>query len=64
MKEAIINYINALADRNRPCVHDWELLMKREASLKMNPDYRWHKWTYRCKKCGDKNIIDEDDPFT
>ena len=57
MKKAIINYINAIAEKLRPCKHDWELISKRKANLTINPNYVWTEWTYRCRKCGEKNFI-------
>ena len=57
MKEAIINYINARAEKVRPCKHNWELLNKREMENRFNK-YTWTEWTYRCEKCGEKNFID------
>lgn len=50
----LINYI-----RSCFCKHEWELLEKTNVYLEGNDtklkDYS--KWTYRCKKCGCKNII-------
>lgn len=57
MKEAIKKYIEARAERIRPCKHNWELLEKTNWNNTFNTDYRWCKWTYRCKKCGKLNIF-------
>ncbi len=57
MKEEIKNYINAKAERIRPCKHKWEFLEKREIVSTVNPYYKWNQWTFRCKKCGEANII-------
>ena len=50
----LINYI-----RSCFCKHDWELLDKanvymQEVSLEIPYERRW---TYRCKKCGQSNVI-------
>ena len=58
MKKAIINYINARAKRIRPCEHDWELIEKAEFTSRLNPTFCWNKWTYRCKKCCESKIIE------
>ncbi|GAG03208.1 unnamed protein product, partial [marine sediment metagenome] len=55
MKQAIINYINARAERLRPCKHEWELLDKQRWNATINPRNWWYEWTYRCKKCGKRN---------
>ena len=51
MKQAIINYINSKAEKNKPCKHDWELLETNEWVSKLNPNYKYTQWIYRCKKC-------------
>ena len=49
----LINYI-----RSCFCKHDWECLSENISvwgSDVHHPDY--HKWVYRCKKCGCRNVI-------
>lgn len=61
IKKAIANYINARAEKIRPCEHDWELLTKGNFSNGMsNVNYSWTEWVYRCKKCGARNFIKSD----
>ncbi len=61
MKKAIINFINAIAERIRPCKHDWEFLSRDKLSNKLNPDYKWHIVIYRCKKCCESKKISTKD---
>lgn len=51
MKDAIANYINARAERLKPCVHNWEVISNKNISNKYNPDYSWYEIHYRCAKC-------------
>ncbi len=60
MKKAINNYINAKTERIKPCKHNWELIDKVEFCSTVNPRHCWYKWTYRCKKCGKANIIENE----
>ena len=57
MIESIKNYINARADSIRPCEHEWELLDKVKMSNKLNTDYSWYEYLYRCKKCCESKKI-------
>jgi len=57
MRKALINLLNAWAEKVRGCQHDWEL----ESKITLTGDgwggYRdtvtGHKWIYRCTKCGE-----------
>ena len=56
IKKAIVNYINARAEKLRPCKHDWEFI----ELISVNETYpteKYHKWIYRCKKCGKQNTL-------
>lgn len=55
MLKAIINLINALADRIRPCRHDWDEIAI--VTTRTDYDEKYHKWIYRCTKCGESKII-------
>lgn len=46
MKQAIINILNALADRIRPCRHSWE----KWDSVRVDGWYTVHHFC--CEKCG------------
>lgn len=68
IKKAIVDYINAKTnlikvktEKAKPCQHNWELLDKALFSSKLNPDYKWFKWTYFCKKCGEHKIFENTD---
>jgi hypothetical protein len=58
MKDAIINYINALADKHRPCKHDWEILETATMYYKLNPENEWKRITYHCIKCRESKTIE------
>jgi len=49
---ALVNYINARAERLTPCKHEFVLIVKGEGSYKLNPQYTWSVLTYFCEKCG------------
>ena len=50
MKQAIVNILNALADRIRPCGHQWE----RWETVRCGNgwDETWRIFHLVCKKCG------------
>ena len=51
IRKAIINYINARAEKIRPCKHEFELKMR--AVVRSDwPREKYHKKVYMCKKCG------------
>lgn len=58
IKEAIANYINARAERIKPCNHVWEKMMEIRAYSELNPGNEWHEFVYRCKNCGKINKFD------
>lgn len=60
MKQAIINYINARAERLRPCKHKWKLLLSSKWSNAINKNYIWEEYTYRCTKCCESKRITTD----
>lgn len=48
----LINYI-----RSCFCKHEWELLYDTDV-WEIHPKYpSYHKWVYRCKKCGWEHIM-------
>jgi len=57
MNKEISNLINSIADRIRPCKHDWEIISKLNGKSAYNENYIWEEFTYRCKKCGEVNFI-------
>jgi hypothetical protein len=59
MKKALINLLNALADRVRPCKHKWHKVKE------ITTDHTWYgahahttmDWYFICENCGkDKRI--------
>ena len=54
IKQAIEKYINVLAENKKKCVHDWELMSKKDIVIN-DKDVGIRVWTYRCKKCGWRN---------
>lgn len=50
MKQALINILNAIAERIRPCKHKWNL----EYHCNVATDFggRYASFTYCCDKCG------------
>lgn len=60
LKQAIIDYIYACITAIIPCEHNWELLSDKKVTSKLNTDYWYTEWTYRCKKCGLKNFLTDE----
>lgn len=58
LKKAIANYINAKAEKIKPCNHEWELMEKSLVTSRYNENLKWHKWTYRCKKCNKLEVLE------
>jgi alpha-L-arabinofuranosidase len=58
MKKALINLINSIADRIKPCKHEWILISKKRVAYSFNKWNDWYEWVYMCKKCGKVNKID------
>ena len=56
MKEAIINYINARAERLKPCTHNFSLDMEVKTTSNY-PIEEYHKHIYFCTKCGKQITI-------
>jgi len=47
LRQAIIEWILS----KKSCEHDWEQLEAKRIGNKINPDYKWNEYLYRCKKC-------------
>lgn len=61
MKQAIINILNALADRIRPCGHQWdqiaEVVVRGDGYGGMSDSVTGYIWIHRCLKCGELRKI-------
>ncbi len=58
MKKAIINYINARAEKIKPCKHNWKEINNGMYGNLLNKQYTWKEIDYFCNKCGKHKHIE------